>query len=129
MRTENTPQDDISTFRGNKKTVYITGQDNRYTTVTSTGWKVEEIVTNQAIAEFDRLAAEAKAGWQKGELSPLPYFMYRNRMYPATLAQVMRSFQWTLKRHFRPEVFRKLPEKTIRKYAEVFNIAINELRA
>jgi hypothetical protein len=86
MKTENAPQDDISTFRGNKKTVYSTGQDNRYTTVTSTGWKVEEIVTTQAIAEFDRLAAEAKTGWQKGELSPLPYFMYKNRMYPATLA-------------------------------------------
>jgi hypothetical protein len=35
---------------------------------------------------------------------------------------------WRVKRHLKPRVFKRLSEKTLQKYAEAFNISIEELK-
>jgi len=37
-------------------------------------------------------------------------------------------WKWQLRRHFRPEVFAKLPAKTLQKYADALQISIDELK-
>jgi hypothetical protein len=37
-------------------------------------------------------------------------------------------WQWTVKRHLKPEVFRNLSDKKLARYAGVFDISVEELK-
>ena len=71
---------------------------------------------------------EAKELILAGKQSPIPYYMLRTRMDWATLASYMNRWQWLIKRHKKPQVFKKLSEKTLQKYASLFGISIEELK-
>ena len=123
MNTEQVPQQKISTYSGNKKAIYATGQDGTYTIVASTGWSVEEDVTKQALFELERLAEKAYQEVAAGTYSPLYFHMYNRRMDLPTLAQSSGFFQWRVKRHFRPEIFNKLSNKAIAAYCEALGLS------
>jgi hypothetical protein len=46
----------------------------------------------------------------------------------ATLARESGFWQWQVRRHFRPEIFNKLPQKILSVYAEVFGISLAQLQ-
>jgi len=50
MKIDETPQDNIKTMGGLKKALYALDEKGRYTTCTTTGWEVEEIVLLDALA-------------------------------------------------------------------------------
>ncbi len=123
METANVPQQDISTYSGNKKAMYATQENGEYTTVASTGWSVEEEVTKQALQELERLADNAWQAVCSGTFSPLYFHMYNRRMDLPTLAQSTGFFQWRVKRHFKPAIFRKLPVKTMTRYSDALGLS------
>lgn len=129
MREEEVPQEGNKTLGGVKKALYATNKDGNYGTVASKGWEVEEIVTSQAVEEFERLAQEALERAKNGEASPLEYHMYHNRMDLALLSQTTGFFQWTIKRDFTPKIFNKMSDKRAESYASVMGISINELKS
>jgi hypothetical protein len=45
-----------------------------------------------------------------------------------TLAGYVGIWKWKVKRHFKPNVFNKLNNKILSKYAEVFDITIDQLK-
>jgi hypothetical protein len=53
--------------------------------------------------------------------------MYMRRMDLITLAQAMGLFQWQVKRHLKPEVFRKLDAALLQQYAELLRIPLAAL--
>lgn len=126
MELDKIPQDDSKTYSGHQKVIYAT-QNGNYKTGTSTGWQDEAYATEQAVADLDAQTAKALAQVKNGERSPLYYYMYRYRHDETSLAQSAGVFKWQLHRHFRPEVFAKLPEKTLAKYAQAFQIDIKTL--
>ena len=128
MKREEVPQEENKTLGGVKKAVYATNEDGNYGTVASKGWEVEEIVTSQAVEEFERLAKEALEKAQKNETSVLEYHMYKNRMDLALLSQTTGFFQWTIKRDFNPKIFKKMSEQRADSYASVMGISTKELR-
>ena len=128
MKDADVPQEGNATLAGGRKAVYARGDDGQVRLVTSAGWHVEEIVTRQAL---DALAAQAEDARQRvlrGETSPLEYHMFRARMDLALLSQTTGIWRWRVRRHFRPGVFSKLPDKLLRRYAEVMGIAVDTLR-
>jgi hypothetical protein len=54
--------------------------------------------------------------------------MELNRMDLSVLAAYYGKWQWVIKRHFKPAVFAKLPEKSLKKYTEIFKINMNQLK-
>jgi len=110
-----------------KKLVYAVGNDGKYTGVNSVGWEPENFVMKQAWDDIDKSLAETIVKIQNGTLSPLPYFMQKNLMDLALLARYAGKWQWQVKRHFKPEVFNKLPPAMLEKYAGIFNITKEEL--
>ena len=127
MKIKEIPQDSIKTLGGEKKALYALDENGRYTTATTTGWEVEEIVLLDALADYDRKAEEARQRVLKNRTSPIEYFMYIRRMDLTTLAQAMGLFKWQVKRHLKPEIFRKLHEPVLRQYADLFRIPIRAL--
>lgn len=126
MDIKDIPQDGSKIFQGQKKIIYAT-QSGNYQTATSSGWKAEEFATQQAVNELAQQAEDALHAVRCGEKSVIYYLMYKNRYDLPTLAQATGFWQWQIKRHFRPKVFNKLPEKYLVIYADVFGIDKHKL--
>ena len=44
------------------------------------------------------------------------------------LASYVGMWKWRVKRHFKPKIFNKLPNRVLQKYADVFEISIEKLK-
>lgn len=128
MNEADVPQEGNSTHPGLRKAVYARGSDGRVQLVTSAGWQVEEIVTRQAIEVLETEAERARQNALRGAASPLEYHMYHSRMDLALLSQATGFWRWRIRRHFRPDVFSRLPARLLRRYAEALGITVEALR-
>jgi len=126
MDSEEVPQDNIEMFQGQHKVLYGV-KEELYQKMQSSGWEVEEIVNHAAVEECDRLTELALKELKEGLCSPIKYYMYKCRLDLPSLAQNMGSFQWRIKRHFKPEIFKKMSKKRLGKYAEIFDVAAEVL--
>lgn len=129
MNINEVPQDPKN-FKGAekmKKLMYATDKDGKYTGVTSSGWEAENEATRQAWEDADETLAQTEAQVRQGSLSPIAYYMQKNLMELSLLAKYVGKWQWQVKRHMRPSVFRKMDAALLQKYAEVFNITTEEL--
>ena len=127
MRERDVPQEGNATLDGKRKAVYAVGDDGRLRIVESRGWEVEEVVTRQALAELERHAQQARERVTAGQASPLEYHMYRARMDVALLSQATGLWRWRVRRHFRPEVFARLPDALLQRYADALGMTPEEL--
>jgi hypothetical protein len=129
VKKDEVPQDRAKAFQGRKKALYAQDENGRYAIVPSSGWEAEEIVLDQAIAEFEAQAAEALARVRSGTASPLEYHMYRCRMDVVLLAQSTGFFRWQVRRHLRPGVFAGLAPAKLARYADALGMAVEQLGA
>ncbi|AVM55891.1 hypothetical protein [Capnocytophaga sp. oral taxon 864] len=106
---------------------YVTDDEGNYTTLSSWGWEVKSIALEASLSRLQEQIDEAKADVLAGHKSPIVYYMLLNRMDWAVLTDAMHRWQWVIKRHAKPSVFKKLSSKTLQKYAEVFGITVEEL--
>jgi hypothetical protein len=127
MRDRDVPQEGNATLDGRRKAVYAVAEDGKLRLVPSSGWEVEEIVTRQAVEDLERRAEAARARVLAGETSPLEYHMYRARMDVTLLSQTTGLWGWRVRRHFRPRVFERLPQRLRLRYAEALGIALEAL--
>jgi hypothetical protein len=129
MKTDEVPQETAKTYGGVKKLLYAVNDSGEYTGVRSAGWEVESYVTMAAVDEIVRLRDDALARARAGQTSPLEFHMFDRRMELATLAATSGFWTWRVKRHFKPEIFAKLDEKTLARYAECMGITADQLRS
>ncbi|WP_165311799.1 hypothetical protein [Vibrio ziniensis] len=127
MEAKKVPQDKSSTYANNSKALYATSESGEYAVVASSGWEAEELVTKQALNEFERQALAAYELVKKGDKSPLYYHMYAQRMDLMVLAQSVGWFKWRVKRHMKPAVFTKLSTKQLNTYSEALGISVEQL--
>ncbi|MFN8249192.1 MAG: hypothetical protein U0T68_09590 [Ferruginibacter sp.] len=128
MKKEEIPQDDGALNKLTKEVVYAVDDSGNYTTELSTGWEVKAEALDLAWNEIDQRIANAKQKVLNGEASPLLYFMELRLMDPGIVSAYTGFWKWTIKRHMKPSVFKKLPENTLKKYAEAFNVTVEELK-
>jgi len=128
MKTDEVPQDTAKTYGGVRKLMYAVDAEGEYTEVRSAGWEVETYVTLAAVEEINRLRDDALARARAGKTSPLEFHMFDRRMELATLAATSGVWEWRVKRHFKPEVFAKLNESVLARYAECMGITVDQLR-
>ena len=129
MEKENVPQHDGNLSKKNlKELVYATDEKGNYTTTLSTGWEPKTIALTNSIDEISERISIAKKQVVDNKVSPIVYFMEYSRMDVGILASYVGMWQWRVKRHFKPQVFAKLNDSVLQKYADAFNISINELK-
>ena len=130
MKKKDVPQDDENLFEGKFKVVkYAVDEDGNYGTVGSSGWEPENTVLNQAWDEINEKVKETLEKVNSGELSPLAYHMEKNIMDVGMLSQYMDFSKRKVSKHLEPNGFNSLDEKTLTRYAEVFDISVNELKS
>lgn len=111
-----------------KEVCYATDETGKYTTQLSNGWDVKITALDKAWEEIDDRVKTARQKVLNGEASPLLFFMEKGLMDIKLLAEYTSFWQWQVKRHLRPEVFKELSHKKLQKYAEVFNVSVNDLQ-
>jgi len=129
MKKEEVPQDKGNLSNKNmKELVYATDENGNYTTALSTGWEPKTIALSNSIDEISERIAIAIAQVKNNEVSPIVYYMEYSRMDIGVLSSYVGMWQWRVKRHFKPKVFGKLNDNVLQKYADAFNISIDELK-
>ena len=129
MEKEKVPQDKSNLTKNNvKELLYATDENGNYTTTLSTGWEPKTIALSNSIDEINERIAEAKMQVETGEASPICYFMEVNKMDLTILASYVGLWKWRVKRHFKPTVFAKLNDKILKKYADAFDISVDQLK-
>lgn len=129
MKVNEVPQDPKDFREGDKikKLMYAVGKDGKYTGVNSAGWEAENEATKQAWDAVDEALAETKEKVMNGELSPIAYYMEKCLMDVGLLAKYVGKWKWQVKKHLKPAGFKKLDNSLLEKYAEVFEIKVDEL--
>lgn len=121
------PQEENKTLGGIKKVMYAKGTEGDFQRV-NYGSSVEEFATQVAVEEYEILKEESLKKISNNISSPIEYFMYENRMDLPTLSSVVGMMQFRVKRHLKMNNFKKLNDKILNKYAEAFNIKMEELK-
>ena len=129
MKAKEVPQDDIKTFKGfGTKALYAVDENGQYTRTPTSGWEVEEVVLRDVVDDFAKLAQEAKTRVLRGETSPIEYYMNKYYMDLPALARGIGLAKWKVKRHFNPNIFNKLNQKMLQRYADFFNTDVDTLK-
>ena len=106
---------------------YATAKDGEYVLVESDGCDSVNITNAQAWDVIDHRVQEIHQQVEKGELSPLAFHMAVRQMDEVLLSQYTSFFKWQIKRHMKPKILKALPLEKLQKYADVFEISVEEL--
>ena len=127
MKKHELPQDKGSLENFTREVCYVKNKDGKYVKGLSTGWEAKQVALDNAWEEIDRIVAETKQDVLKGKVSPIKYYMELNVMDMPVLAGYTGFFSWQIKRHMKPNVFKKLNTKKLQKYADAFEISVENL--
>jgi hypothetical protein len=128
MKRESVPQDQSPTYGGGRKLLYAVDERGHYTGVKSSGWEAESQATLMAVSDLDAQRDDAWQRAREGKTAPLEYHMLARRMDLLMLAQTAGIARWRVKRHLRPAVFTKLPERILARYCEALGLPLVALR-
>jgi Zn-dependent M32 family carboxypeptidase len=129
MKSKDVPQDDANMMQGKwKDPIYTIDEKGNYTTSYSLGWDVKNTVMQQAWDNINEKVEEIRKRVIDGELSPIAYYMEKNIMDVGLLSKYMGLWKWTVKKHLKQKHFIKLPESTLSKYADIFNMTTDQLK-
>ena len=129
MKKEDVPQDLSSLGKITKEVCYATDNSGKYITELSQGWDIKITALDTAWQDIERRIAVAKEKVLNNETSPLLFFMEKGLMDIGILAGYTGFWKWQIKMHLKPAIFKKLSNKKLQKYAEVFNVEVEDLKS
>ena len=126
MKKEDVPQD-AGKLGGLLELAYVVSASGAYTTVQSSGWAAKNVANDRVWEELGRHQEAALREVKEGLKSPLAYHMVRFQMNEEMLADYTRFSRRKIRRHLTPDGFRALEPDDLRRYADSFNIKVDEL--
>jgi hypothetical protein len=127
MELDDVPQDD-SILEGHRRACYARDAAGRYVVAPSRGWTVEAIANRQAQSDVEARISAALLAVQEGRASALVYHMARCHMTVSLLAASSGIWSLRIKRHMRPGVFARLPDRLLRRYADALGLSLTTLK-
>ena len=127
MKKEELPQDKSALEVMTRELLYVKNSDGKYTTGLSTGWNIKKEALDSAWDDIKERVEQARVAVKNGEMSPVYYFMELRLMDLTVLSGYTGFWKFTIKRHFKPNVFQRLSKEKLTTYARIFDISINEL--
>ena len=128
MKTTEVPQDQDPTFEGGKKLCYAVDESGKFVPVKTSGWTVEAEAKDLAWKAINTDLEKTKVLVQKGQASPLEYFMKLRQMDKILLAQNMEISVLRTWWHLRPKNFSKLGDKWLVKYSDCLKVPVETLK-
>ena len=129
MKKSDVPQDKGHLSKDNYNEVYYAiNDDGEFSKTLSAGWETKNIVQSETLKVLEERTEVARKKVENGEASPILYFMELKRMDWEILSNYVGIWKFFVKRHAKATVFRKLNDSTLKKYAEDFEISVEELK-
>lgn len=129
MKKQDLPQDESNLTSVNMTEVlYVTDENDNYTTANSVGWEAKKLALDESMELINERIQEAKQDVANHISSPIIYFMELNKMDLGVLSSYVGMWQWRVRRHAKPKIFKTLSESVLKKYADAFAISVDELK-
>lgn len=128
MKKKDLPQDESALSYMTRELQYVQKDDGSYGTDLSKGWNVKKAALDAALEDLKEQVKEAKDAVLKGKKSPIYYFMVMRRMDMPVLRGYTGFWPFLIRRHMRPRVFKRLNDKKLKRYADAFDVTVDELR-
>lgn len=127
MKTKDVPQD-VGLNQGQSEITYAVDEDGRYVQAPSLGWEPKNIANQQAWELIRKEIASEIEQIRTGKRSPLAYHMARNLMNVGLLAGYAGLSRWRVRRHLKPDGFKRLDRDMLKRYADIFGISPEALQ-
>jgi hypothetical protein len=128
MKKEELPQDLGALGKITGEVCYVVDESGNYTTKLSNGWEVKSSALEVAWKDVEQRINAAKQKVDHKEASPILFFMELRVMDIGIVAAYTGFWKWQVKRHLKYSVFEKLSEARLTRYAELFEVSVNELK-
>lgn len=128
MNKNDIPQDPSALDKFTKEVCYAVDESGNYVVGLSRGWQVKADALGITWEEAQGRTANARKKVKNGEASPILFYMELHLMDLPIVAAYTGFWQWTVKRHLKPGIFKKLSDSKLRKYAEIFDVSVEELK-
>jgi hypothetical protein len=129
MQKKDIPQDPSGLDKFTKDICYAVDENGKYTTAQSRGWDVNATALDITWNDIENRVKETRQRVLKGEVSPILFFMELRLMDLKMLSSYTGIWKWQIKRHLKPNIFSKLPDKILEKYAFVFDVSVDVLKS
>ena len=128
MKKEDVPQDLSSLGKITKEVCYATDDSGKYVTELSNGWNIKITALDATWQDIEGRIVAAREKVLNKEASPLLFFMERGLMDIGILADYTGFWKWQIKRHLKPAVFKNLSDNKLLRYAELFNVSVDDFK-
>lgn len=128
MKLDETPQDKSALEVMTKELCYVVDENGNYTKSLSKGWEVKAAALDLAWDDIEIRVETARQKVLQGNASPILYYMELKIMDLSIISAYTGFWAWQVKRHLKPQVFAKLSHKKLQKYANLFEVSIDEIK-
>ena len=128
MKKDEIPQDLGALGKITGEIVYAVDDSGKYSTVLSNGWEIKTAALDVAWKDVEQRIIAAKEKVERREASPILFFMELRVMDISIVAAYTGFWKWQVKRHLKYSVFENLSDTKLAKYAELFEVSVNELK-
>ena len=127
MKKKEVPQDE-GLMQGKFRDVcYVVDENGNYTTELSTGWAPKNEAMKQAWEQVNEKIEKSREDVLTGKCSILAWHMEKNIMAVKLLSHYTGIPRRKIRKHLKPQVFAALDASVLQKYADAFNISLEEL--
>ena len=112
---------------GLKVVTYALNDSGRYELLPDFPWQPVGIVNHQAWEEIAKKITLSRNKVTAGRVSCLHYYMTANQMDIGLVAQYTGQPRWKVCLHLVPFVFARASADTLRKYAELYRVSLDDL--
>ena len=127
MKKKDIPQDETHLTKFTKEVLYAKNEKGEYEKILSQGWDVKNDALDNEWNFLNEQTETTKKAVLDGKTSPIEYFMKLRIMDLEILSAYTGIWKFFIKRHFKPNIFKKLNKTTLQKYSKAFDITIEEL--
>ncbi|NTV82879.1 MAG: hypothetical protein HGA23_01085 [Bacteroidales bacterium] len=128
MKKKEVPQDEGLNEGRFEDVCYALDENGNYVAVLSKGWQPKTDALLQAWEVIDEEVELTRQRVLSGEVSPIAFYMEKNLMDLKLLSDYVGLPKRKIRKHLKPDRFKKLDEETLLKYAETFGISVEMLR-
>jgi hypothetical protein len=128
MKKDELPQDLGALGKITGEVCYVTDESGNYTTVLSNGWEVKSSALEVAWKDVEQRILDAQQKVLNKEASPILFFMELRVMDIPIVSAYTGFWKWQVKKHLKYDAFQKLSEARLAKYAELFEVSVDELK-
>jgi hypothetical protein len=128
MQIEDVPQDKSALENFTRELCYAKSNEGKYKTELSSGWDIKKYALDNTWGEINEAIETARNAVILNKRSPLFYFMELRLMNVSILSDYTGFWKFTIKRHLKPNVFKRMSQKKLSIYANALDITVDELK-